>query len=138
MNINKESADHGEYVPGRDIQVNYEPWRGRIYIYVRLGMFADGCMLYSARSSGVDGERLIPVRPGEEPPFALVLPIEEAKAIAEAIIDKKEEPSLRHLDDAIEVRDRMITLIESHAMFGDSDNASVNHITAEAKGRRSR
>lgn len=132
--------DHGEFISDYKVHVNHEPWRERMVIYVRLGEFKDGSRLYRRRIEtmlhGHDTSLEI-VPPEGEPPLYLVIGNQEAEAIADAIRPRP-QVNERHLDDAIDVRDRLMTIIESHQMAGlNLNDGGVNHITAEANARRS-
>jgi hypothetical protein len=117
----------------------YEPERMSFRVYLRLTDEPNeqGAFLYRSGHDPklYDAPEVAEVRPGEEPP--LYMRIEEGlvSALAEALAPRPEFGE-RQLDDAIEVRDRLLTLIEANAIL--SDGARVAHIEAEAKQRRAR
>jgi hypothetical protein len=98
---------HGEFVPDREILVHHQPWMERMVLYNRLGHFKDGCGLFTTRGGVETPTELMAVAPGNEPPIYLIIGREEADAIANAI-SPRPQATERHLDDAINVRDRLL------------------------------
>lgn len=111
----QDMQDHGEFLPGRETQVHHQPWMERMIIYCKLGMFADGCRLYATRPQG-DPPFYMIVAPMEEPPLYLAIGSEEADAIADAIRPRP-QVNERHLDDTINVRDRLMAMLEKRNDF---------------------
>lgn len=116
----------------------YDPERMSFRVYLRLTDEPNeqGAYLYR---SGHDPKlycspEIAEVRPGQEPP--LYMRIEEAlvSALAEALAPRPEF-SERHLDDALTVRDRLLTLVEAGVMT--SGSYAQDHVDAEAERRRS-
>lgn len=110
MSVSQNPPDHGEFIPHREIQVHHEPWMERMVIYCKMGSYEDGCRMYATRPHGPAPYWMI-VAPMEEPPLYLVIGTQEADAIAEAI-QQRPEATERHLDDAMDVRDRLLTMME--------------------------
>lgn len=90
------------------VQAYRDPIRQRFNILVELGTDPSGKRLYMASDSSI-----VDVAFGEEPPLYMSIPEQIANALAEAL-DPRPPATERHLDDAIDVRDRMITLVESY------------------------
>jgi hypothetical protein len=133
----QEFEDHGQFAPCKEVQVHYEPWRDRIIIYSLMGRFADGCRLYVTRRDG-DSPYMMVVAPQEEPPLYLTLGSDEADAIADAIRPRP-QVNERHLADTIEVRDRLLTLIEAEQIGrggGDTADPAADHVRRESEYRR--
>lgn len=84
----------------------HEIERNSVRIYIEVGIDADGRHLYLKPDGHPVG-----IFPGAEPPLYMRLDQMIAEAIAEAL-SPPPVASARHLDDAIEVRDRVMTLVE--------------------------
>jgi hypothetical protein len=118
----------------------YDPERVSFRVYLRLTDEPNeqGAFLYR---SGHDPKlhcspEVVAVWPGQEPP--LYMRIEEglARALAEALAPRPEFGE-RHLNDAIEVRDRLLAILESEHLHGSGDPGTV-HLQDEAELRRER
>jgi hypothetical protein len=115
MNVSQQFSDHGELAPTREVQVNRQLGMERTILYMKLGVFADGCRLYAKRPYGEPPFIMI-VAPMEEPPVYLVIGDQEAEMIADAIRPRP-QVNERHLDDAIQVRDRLLSMAERHSEY---------------------
>lgn len=93
----------------------HEPVRQSFAVYVELGAVEDGRYFetLSAGQRGVIGSEreTVKVPHGEEPPLWARIPQEIAEALAEALAPRPVATE-RHLDDAIALRDRLLTLVE--------------------------
>lgn len=93
------------------VNVVRDPVRQRYNIYVQL---QPGKYLAPFNPLGT-GFNIVDVEPGSEPPLFLWLGDEIAWAVAQGIIEGEanDRPSRDAVNDAREVRDRMITLVET-------------------------
>jgi hypothetical protein len=136
----QEMKDHGEFIPGREIQVRRDPLKEQMIIYCKVGTFADGCRMYATQTQN-DPPFFMIIAPQEEPPLYLRIGDQEADAIADAIRPRP-QVNERHLDDTIGVRDRLLTMLEAQMVMGiNPDDRGGVHIADEAeirRGRRSR
>lgn len=88
------------------VYAHHDIVRQRVVVYIETAV-EDGFRWYQ----GMDGT-LHQVRPGDEPPMYAAIPDEVAEAVGEALAPRPDVTG-RHLDDALEVRDRLLTLIET-------------------------
>ncbi len=88
-----------------------EPARQTVAVYVETGEDRDGTRFFATQ--GLAGQVLAQERvpPGGEPPMWARVPWRIAEAIGEALAPRP-VATARHLDDAIVVRDRLLTLVE--------------------------
>lgn len=88
------------------VMTDFDVIRGRVNVYVELlpGMFLTG-----------DNEHQS-VEPGALPPMFMSLPDEIAQLLKVELDGGREPATNRHLTDAIEVRDRLLTLVEAQHM----------------------
>lgn len=84
-----------------------EPHRMSVVVYVQVGETDHGSKLFMSNDYSVTE-----VAMGQEPPFYLRLPTEIAEQVGKAIAPRPEATE-RHLDDAIEIRDRLLTVVET-------------------------
>lgn len=86
-----------------------EPERQTVAVYVEVGhVEADGSRYFATQDPS---EAPVHVAAAAEPPLWARVPMGIAEAIGEALAPRP-EASERHLDDAIAVRDRLLTLVE--------------------------
>lgn len=139
MSNEQDFSQYGEYIPGYEVQVHYEPHMERAVIYIKLGMYASGHRLYKARKHEHYFEyEVMVVEPMQEPPVYLVLGEQELDAIV-AAVRPPHNPTLEHLDDARTVRDRLLTLVEADQIGrggGDKEDPAAVHVLSEAEARR--
>jgi hypothetical protein len=86
--------------------------REAINIYVEFGVREDGTRIYQTQITDTGNHTLVNVGPGGEAPmYCKPIPMHIAEQIAEAL-SPRPEATERHLDDAIDVRDRALSLVE--------------------------
>ena len=85
-----------------------DPIRQAVYVYVELGTDEQGRRTFD---SGEPGKMPVAVPMGAEPPRYMTVPMQIAEKIGEALAPRPDVTE-RHLDDAIVVRDRALTLVE--------------------------
>lgn len=85
------------------------PERQQIILYRKLGP-VEGKPGFDWFESGHDG-RLMEVPQGTEPPWYMRVSDQAAEAVANAL-KPPVEAGARHLDDAIEVRDRLLDIVD--------------------------
>jgi hypothetical protein len=88
-----------------------EPARRTIAVYVEQHRDNDGTGYFEAPASD-GGYQLVKVAATAEPPLWARIPMHIAEAVGEALAPRPEATE-RHLEDAISVRDRLLTLIEA-------------------------
>lgn len=111
--------------------------RQRINLYCELGVRDDGVRLFAVRESPLyDRGPVQEVTIGSEPPLWDWFPDDAVGPLAEALAPRPVATE-RHLDDALTVRDRLLSLFEAQPLFGihQSDRGGV-HIADEAELRR--
>ncbi len=86
-----------------------DPIRQRVNLYCEVGGNDKGERFFAQRN----GDTLI-VPMGADPPLWDWFPMEIMRALSEAI-DPRPPATERHLDDAIVIRDRLLTLVEEMA-----------------------
>lgn len=85
-----------------------EPERQSIRVYVETGTDTGGSRWF-VTNDPLDAP--VKVEPGVEPPLWARVPMHIAEAIAEALAPRPAATE-RHLDDAIALRDRLLSLVE--------------------------
>lgn len=83
-----------------------DPVRMQQLVYIELGPASGDERVFATQD---DPARTVIVRPGSEPPLYMAIRNEVAEALALALAPRPEATE-RHLDDAIEVRDRLLTM----------------------------
>ncbi len=83
-----------------------EPVRQSVAVYVELHREPNGAAIFEA-PDGVN----VTVPPGAEAPLYMRVPMRIAESVAEALAPRPVATE-RHLDDAIALRDRLLTLVE--------------------------
>lgn len=86
--------------------VVHEPERESLRLYLEIAELENGSRLFKTYNGGFQE---VPM--GSEPPMYLRLPEPFVRPIADAIAPRPEFGE-RHLNDAIEVRDRLLKMIE--------------------------
>lgn len=89
-----------------EVSVYNDPVKQQTIVLIELGTDDHGVMHFMDERGAA-----VPVLMGQEPPTYMTIPIQVAKAIGEALAPRP-EASARHLNDAIEVRDRLLSLVE--------------------------
>jgi hypothetical protein len=90
-------------------RVHHDPIRERVLVYCEVNPDPEATeRMYLTRSEPPEVHK---VGLGEEPPLWDWFPYEVVGALAEAL-DPRPVATERHLDDAIAIRDRLLTLIE--------------------------
>jgi hypothetical protein len=90
-------------------RTHIDPIRQRVLVYCEVGRAENGSRLFVSRHEHPN--EVVEVRPGGEPPIWDRFPMEIADELAEAL-NPRPPVTERHLDDAIAVRDRLLTLVE--------------------------
>jgi hypothetical protein len=86
-----------------------EPVRRSVAVYVEVHEDSEGVRHFETLAGGA--ARIVEVAPGAEPPMWARVPERIAAALAEALAPRPVATE-RHLDDAIALRDRLLTLVE--------------------------
>lgn len=85
-----------------------EPARQSVAVYVEVGEDTDGARWFHVQDP-LEGP--VRVEQGQEPPLWARVPMRIAEAIGEALAPRPEATE-RHLDDAMAVRDRLLSIVE--------------------------
>lgn len=85
-----------------------EPARQTVAVYVEVGEDTDGARWFHVQDPLEGPVRVVR---GTEPPLWARVPMWIAEAIGEALAPRPEATE-RHLDDAIAIRDRLLSLVE--------------------------
>jgi hypothetical protein len=111
----------------------HDPLRQRVAIYCEIKSDPNtGARTFLTRRTGEHwGEEVQEVGLGMEPPLWDWFPDDAVGPLAEALASRPAATE-RHLDDALEVRDRLLTLVEATAMINDKDGGPQNHVEREA------
>jgi hypothetical protein len=116
-------------------QVRRDPARQRFNVYFELPPDPHtGERRFMTRGRDGAPPEIHNVALGNEPPLWDWFPEEIARELGEALAPRPDVTE-RHLDDAIEVRDRLLTVLESEHLHGSNDPRTI-HIGAEAELRR--
>lgn len=86
-----------------------EPARQSVAVYVEVGREKDGSAWFQVPVDG--GYEVVKVDAYEDPPLWARVPTHIAEAIGEALAPRPEATE-RHLDDAMAIRDRLLSLVE--------------------------
>lgn len=97
------------------VHIQYDESRMVYLVRVEYGEPTDeGVRRFASLTEGPPGTFY--VRPGEEAPLYMrPIPLDIAEALGKALAPRPEATE-RHLDDALDVRDRLLTLIERGAL----------------------
>lgn len=120
--------------------VRHDPIHQRVNVYCELNPDPehDGERVFMTRRD-LDG-REVPmihrVAMGAEPPLWDWFPEQAIEPLAHALAPRPEFGE-RHLTDALTVRDRLLTILESEHLHGSADPGTI-HIKDEAELRRER
>jgi hypothetical protein len=120
----------------RRIYTHHDPIRQRVNIYVQVSEEEDGSRWFQAGgdpSKFHGAGELTRVPQGQEPPLWGWVSDEIAEALGKALAPPPDFGA-RHLEDAIDVRDRLLVILETQAM--STANAGSGHLAAEAGRRR--
>jgi hypothetical protein len=97
--------------------------RERVNVYIEIGRNENGQRLFLTP----DGRPPLMVVEGSEPPLYMWIPAYIARALGEALAPRP-EASERHLDDALMIRDRLLTMIEADAIGRSKSGIAAEHI----------
>jgi hypothetical protein len=93
---------------GRMKAVAYnDPIRQRVIVLIEAGVDSSNVQHYL----NAEGDA-VPVRLGEEPPIYLSLDMRVAAEVAK-VLTPQPDVTARHLDDALAMRDRLLTMVEA-------------------------
>ena len=93
-----------------DVFTIYRPERMCYDVYVQIGVDDNGMRIFQTAD-----RRIEHVPSGQEAPRYATVDVMIAEALGEALAPR-EEASERHLNDALRVRDRLLTLVEANVM----------------------